>query len=305
MQTPALLLLAAALLAFSGGNFGADSPRTARQPPSTLAADGPGWNRLEFRAQKFGFTATSSVELERTPAAKVAWELGKPGTARERGGPLVQLTFESTALGDTTGERVWLDPATGASLESTSWRRGSFKVHRYDGPTVLFERRKPAGDAEKGAPASAWTDRWSHDYPVPKAPGLVVADPATLLYSVATAPLQQVGDTRRLLAFDREGSNEVRLEVKERLRIPVTYERHRGGEVTRNREEVEVLRIALSYRPLGPGGGGDTRFLGLKGNLEIFLDPALRLPVKVSGKSAFGHVDVLLDRAFLDPSSGR
>lgn len=86
--------------------------------------------------------------------------------------------------------------------------------------------------------------------------------------------------------FRRRDTQTVHIEVLTPRTIEVDYlEQSRGGSVRRV-GKVEALRLSLVGLPL-PGASEDEdelELLGLRGKLELLLDPITRAPLQLSGQ---------------------
>jgi hypothetical protein len=121
-------------------------------------------------------------------------------------------------------------------------------------------------------------------YPV--APGQhPVVEPTGLLYAIAAAALDKPGDTLDILVFRRRDTQTVHIEVLPPREVSVRYDEVWPTGAVQRSGKVKPLRLSLRGMPV-PGGDpddDDLELLGLRGNLELLLDPGTRAPLQLSG----------------------
>jgi hypothetical protein len=106
-----------------------------------------------------------------------------------------------------------------------------------------------------------------------------------LLYAIAAASLDKLGDTADMLVFRRRDTQTVRITVLPSRELSVSYDEVWPTGTIRQNGKVKPLRLSLRGLPV-PGGDpedDDLELLGLRGQLELLLDPATRAPLQLSG----------------------
>ena len=102
---------------------------------------------------------------------------------------------------------------------------------------------------------------------------------------------------RELYVFDREQLHQVKFQVSGRQRLEVSYiEKTLKKDIPRQ-GMIDAIRISFKPRALVPPDKQPEKFsfMGLKGDFEIYIDSATRVPVQVSGQiSRFGNVHIRL-----------
>jgi hypothetical protein len=93
----------------------------------------------------------------------------------------------------------------------------------------------------------------------------------------------------------------VELTVAGREKIKVDYIQESNGREIRIKRSVPAIKILVDAQPLDPDSEeADLRFLHLKGNIAIYLDPELRVPLRISGRVPFaGMAHVRIRRVVL------
>ncbi len=86
--------------------------------------------------------------------------------------------------------------------------------------------------------------------------------------------------------------------------MKVNFLETQGDDLKRVDKKIDTIKISFQARSLAPTNKEpeEFSFLGLKGNFDIYIDKASRVPVQVSGKiTAFGEVDIRLQEMNLTP----
>jgi hypothetical protein len=110
-------------------------------------------------------------------------------------------------------------------------------------------------------------------------------EPTGLLYVVAAAALDQPGDSLEALVFRRRDTQVVRIEVLPPVEVEVNYNELWPRGAIQRRARLKPLRLSLQGLPV-PGGDpedDELELLGLRGRLELQLDPVTRAPLRLSG----------------------
>ena len=261
---------------------------------AALNPDGVGWSEIRMTATKLMLTAEATLAWRVLPGSQVLPGLmpvsGMGFAGLLPGKEAVELIYDTRVLGRNSRLTLLMDPFSGAALQRTQHNQNGkqrWRCYRFGVAGAYQRSREPASEQEKTLPPADWT-RTGEDlraYPVP--PGTQpVVEPTGLLYAIAAAPLTRTGDTLEVLVFRRRDTQTVHIEVLTPRTIEVDYlEQSRGGSVRRV-GKVEALRLSLVGLPL-PGASEDEdelELLGLRGKLELLLDPITRAPLQLSGQ---------------------
>lgn len=268
-----------------------------------------GWTSVQLSASKFFLSASATVTLATRESARIAPDLLVPptGTPIAPGPTVVEMRYDAELTGLRTVMTALLDPPTGASIQTVlvdSGRRSRERRWRFTDSGAYHWTRRPVSERQAARPPAEWQDRSEgmRAYPAPL-PTSAVTEPAGLVYVLAAAPLQAVGDRAEITAFSRRRLHRVSLEVKGSTKVTVDFREQRAGRVERRRGEIEALKIELRGQPLDDTPGSDDepfQFLGLSGAIEIALDPVTRLPLQISGNAPYvGRVAFRLRTATL------
>ncbi len=251
-----------------------------------------GWSEIRMTGSKLFITADARLSLRNVPGADLRPELlavaDERFTSLTPGTDVLELLYETRAIGRRSRLTLWMDPFSGAAFQRTQHDQdGKMRLRTYRfGSEGAYQRTfRPATAAEKALPPDRWTDisEGLRTYPVP--PGnQAVVEPTGLLYAIAAAALNQPGDTLDVLVFRRRDTQTVRIEVQSPREISVRYDELQPQGAVPRSGKVQALRLSLQGLPV-PGGDpdDDVELLGLRGRLELLLEPKTRAPLQLSG----------------------
>jgi hypothetical protein len=205
---------------------------------------------------------------------------------------------------DLTGSQAWFIPGDAAALQRIRSRKGDDiwqNTYRFTEKGVYRLRKKPGrGDEKKMAPEH-WTKIKESFYPYPdKFPGTqAVLEPTGLLYLVSALDFMKQTAPRSLYVFDRKQLHQVKIHVSGRQRLEVNYLEKTLKKDIRREGMIDVVKISFKPRAMVPQDEQpeEFSFMGLKGDFEIYIDAATRIPVQVSGQiSRIGKIHIRLQK---------
>lgn len=285
---PTLLLLALTLVPLQ-----VPVPALAGSPDARFDPARVGWSEIRMTGSKLFLTADARLLLRTVPGATVS-----PGllpvaddrfTALTPGTEVLELLYETRAVGRRSRLTLLMDPVSGAALQRTQHDRDSkqrLRTYRFGVEGAYQRTRWPATDEEKSLQPERWTKTSEGLRAYPVSPGKqAVVEPTGLLYAIAAASLDQPGDTVDVLVFRRRDTQTVRINVLPSREISVRYDELWPKGTVQRSGNVRPLRLSLQGLPV-PGGkpeDDDLELLGLRGRLELMLDPETRAPLQLSG----------------------
>lgn len=256
------------------------------------------WRELSFEASKFFLTGTTKVRFEEVdgedlPAEPEATgELPPPLAVQE----IYRLSLDSSFAGRESASRVWFDPSSAAALQRLKDRKGNKayrKSYRFLPGGVAVLRLSPGGAEEVGLAPEEWSkiERFFYPHP-PEADCEGIVEPSILFY-VVSARTWSMGDQLEICTFSGKDLNRLRIGAVAGPKLEVDFQLVSQGKEIRRREVVETLELQISTEPLAPGRDAELDFLGLTGDVSIFLEMEQRLPVRVEGRlSKLGRLKV-------------
>ncbi len=284
--TPAPVL--AGLLTLAALAVGTAGAGETRLDPARV-----GWSEIRMTASRLFLTAEATLAVRTVPAATVLPDLlaidAAGFTPVMPGKDVLELRYDTRAAGRQSRLLLLMDPYSGAALQGTNHDQDAkprLRIYRFGLEGAYQRTRWPASPEEKTLKPSHWTrtDEGLRTYPVPPGKHAVV-EPEGLLYAIAAAPLDRPGDSIELLIFRRRDTQTVRVEVLPPREITVRYDELWPRGAVQRAGTVMPLRLALTGLPV-PGGNpedDDLELMGLRGQLELLLEPTTRAPLQLSG----------------------
>lgn len=269
------------------------------------------WTELHYRARKLLLTATAAAHLETVPAERATGDLRRSpaGPGRAPSGPCVAvLTLVSDVpVGRDERATAWLDAVDGGILQvdKVATGRGAFrKVFRFGDAGFFMWRSAPADGREEAGDAAGWSRRKTASITVAHPEdGGVLTDSYALLYQLSLVPRERAGAVRRAVMFADDRLAEVSFaagglslrEVDHTVAWPGGRDRRRGDRLLR-----QVTVAAAPFGATSAGDQVDLGFLGMKGELTVWLDMETGVPVEMEGRAeAVGRLRVTLEHATL------
>ncbi len=279
----------------------AEEARRLSLDPSRVA-----WNELNYEVSKLLFSAHSELRLETIGQHEAQQRLATPD-----GGPYTQpgnagathLTLTSRGLGQRSRVDFFLDHESGTALQRIQLedaKKKRYKLSRFGRQGVHEHTQRPT-EGERDLSWEQWTDITTTLVPFPSAlaPETPICEPSGLLYIVSAAALSAPGDRLEIPCFSKRSVSLVEIVVAEKTQIKVNHTLRRGNRRNHIKGRRDVLRLALRARPL-EGSEAGFQLLGLRGDVDIYLDPGNRVPVQVSGRVPYaGRVRFRLTEAAL------
>ena len=252
-----------------------------------------GWSEIRMTASKLFLTAQARLALRTVPGATVRPDLLAVPIANftplAPGSDVLEMVYEASGVGQKSTLTLLMDPLSGAALQSTQHgQEGKLRLRTYRfGREGAYQRtRRPADASETSLKPARWTDSSEDLRTYPVSPGKhPVIEGTGLLYAIAAAPLDKPGDAIEWLVFRRRDTQAVRIEVLPPEEIAVGYDELWPRGAVQRSGTIRALRLSLQGLP-GPGGNpedDELEILGLKGRLDLFLDPETRAPLELSG----------------------
>lgn len=248
------------------------------------------WTKLEYRASKLGIKANSDVYIELVPATEAAKSFVEPEGGRglmPDEDMVAHVKLHSFVRGKESQVELWLDPSSASALQRLSVERSAkrnvYRNYRFRENSAHAVRREPASNKDNQGDAAKWPLDHEIDIPFPSnLSDRAVSEASALFYVLAAADFREAGDKVILYGFDRDGMTQLVMTFVEMQEMKVDYtEVSSAGERT-VRDRRQVARVTLSGEAVEPGSTFE--FLGLQGDIEIFVDPELRVPVEVVGR---------------------
>ncbi|MGD8887809.1 MAG: hypothetical protein PVF53_05300 [Desulfobacterales bacterium] len=274
------------------------------------------WKRLLYKAKNIFGNVTTEVQLEFLPAGMIGDLLIKT----PQGAPF-------QPLGQHIGSimvRSNINPLIGANSEIVSdslfnlndaralrrirqlkgkeyWQ----KTYRFTQSGVYRLRKRPNDPDETLQDLAQWTDTRESFYPYDLTGHgcLQVMEPSTLLYIISSAGLFGEGEILNLCVFNKKQLHNLQVRELGLQRLKMSYKEVFALNKVINKEgKFKTFKISMRSRPLVAENetAEAFSFLGLKGEIEFFLDPVSRIPVQICGRIPYvGRLEFKLNKVWM------
>lgn len=297
MVIPAPRSAFALLLALCAALAPPAAPGAAPLDPGRIA-----WREIHMTGRVLFMSASARLAVSQRPVETIRAAMRRvpAGQALLPGDTVTELRYDATGFGRRSTITLWMDPLTGAALQSTHHDDGArlrHRTYRYtDGGAWLWTAWP--GDGEAGRPHDEWSRREEGRRQWPAAAGNApVIEASGLLYALATAPLAAQGDTLTLHVHQRRQVHGVRATVTGTVDVPADYRARRAAGTQAQRGTVSALAIRLEGQAVEDADDDDegVEIFGIGGPLEVALDPVTRVPLQIRGRvKVFGGVTLRL-----------
>ena len=260
------------------------------------------WTSLDYKTRLLFFGMKIKVQMNQISLATSKTALLTPkhgeGTMPQTD-PSYRIDLDTNILGRNSFVSLWFDP-DGTAFQRTQTDTG--KKHRVKTYRILKNgysslQAKPR-EGEKDLPPNKWTDIGEGKKQFNSLPptGTTIAEPTALYYLVSASPLNKPGDKFEQYIFTKHGIYRLDLHAVDYQDIDVKFEiNQRGKKTTTDNDEFKTLRIRVNGVAIDPSAEGDFDLFGLKGDIDLYLDPETRVLVQISGDmDIVGHTDIKL-----------
>lgn len=277
-------------------------PLFSQARDSTLDPSRVKWTSLGYKTHVLFFGMKIDVQMNQIPlsTSKAALLTPKHGEGTmPQADPTYRLDMDTGILGRDSFVSLWFDP-DGTAFQRTQTDTG--KKHRVKTYRILKNgydsfQAKPR-ENEKELPPNQWSDigegnkKFNRLTPT----GTIITEPTALFYLVSASPLNEPGDKFQQYIFTKHGIHKAYLHAIDYQDIEVNFKNNQGGEKrTVYDDEFRTLHIRMNVEAIDPAAEGDFDFLGLKGDIDLYLDPKTRVLVQISGSiDIVGYTDIVL-----------
>lgn len=290
--------------------------QTINADPVQLDPSRIGWETARFRASKLFFSVDTAVSIDRVMAADVADTLIAPqtGVGVDLANDVMRLRLGTDAFGRHNDMVLFLNTISGEAVQRVTHETGGrlrHRVYRFTDLGAYHDTRKPGSESEEDLPDERWREWTNHStglYAYPEeAAGNLITEPAGLLYIVGAARLDKPGDYLEMLAYARKRVHRVHIDVVGPVTVKANYKRWSGGKGIEQRGERTALRLSIEGEPVGAGDPEDEfELLGLRGKMQLLLDPETRAPLLLSGRAKIvGNVTLRIKHLAVAANSNR
>jgi len=261
------------------------------------------WSSLEYKTYILFFSMNVKAQLKEISQAssKIALLAPKQGQGTwPQADPTYRIDIDSKMMGRKSFISLWFDP-DGNAFQRTQTDTGSkmrVKTYRILKNGYYSRETKPKKN-EEDLPPDKWTQVGEGNKTFKKLPraGAMVAEPTALYYLVSASALEKPGDKFQKYIFTKHGIFQLNLHAVDYKLIETDYVQLQAGKTQTIRGESKTLHIQMNAVPLDPSEANDFDFLGLKGDIHLYLDPTNRVLLQISGKAdIIGYTDIKLNK---------
>ena len=266
------------------------------------------WSELTFSASVLFFTVDAEIKFKKLPVSQAVSDLINPNPVKsELVMPAQQqvyyLSSHTAKFGRNSTLEFWFEGDLTAlqRTQTETGRKTIVRTYRFLQDGAYRKDRLPAQGEEKSPPAN-WSKTSSEFYPYPDAlPSYKMTDNNVIFYAMSAAELYNKGDRVVFLTFDKEHINQVEIVLQGTKEIQTEYVAHTKNGKKRVRETVNALRLSIQSEPVNKNiDKEEFVFLGVKGDISLYIHPKTRIPLQVSGDADYiGQTDITLSRAVL------
>ncbi|MCZ6871439.1 MAG: DUF3108 domain-containing protein [Gammaproteobacteria bacterium] len=271
-----------------------------------------GYQSATYHGRKFGIGIHYDVQIrsQAYDAAGLRWmQLPVDDVAQTRtqaaDQPWIHLVLNHRVLGVSATTDTLLDPANGLVIQRIVRRKRGGQV-RYKATQYGSVGTRTLRTTNALKPADIeWTEARSSYQPYPPwfGEGTTVSDASALFYLLSGDALQHPGDQLQIPIFSNEHLTLLEFKVTKLTTLKVNYVERSAIAERRIKERRPALLITVGARHLDSDSQEkDLQVLGMQGDLQIFLDTALRVPLRISGRvPKIGKLKLRLKRVDLGP----
>lgn len=315
MVIPKKLLLSVLSITLIGLATGVSLSRAQPYSQLELDANRIPWTGLIYQARSFMVDVDVDVYLESLSAEEVKAALikARQGTALQiPGRGAYQLT--NHIIIDSIVQPpvkilnlVWFDPRDATALGRMRLRQGEDdfkKIYRFTQQGVFRHRIEPKDEKEIHKDPEEWTDVRDtfYAYDIDQLGCVNVSERLLLIYIASAVEQFEINKPLVLCVFAKRQLFQVKLESAGMHTVEVDYIEKNQQATHHRKDKVEAQKILLESQPLKSDlpKVENFSFLGFHKNITLFIHPAARLPLQISGEMPrAGNVTVKLHQVHM------
>jgi len=271
-----------------------------------LDHDNVHWSRLIYAASAFFMTLESEVRQESVTTEKASTQLvlnDEKDVHKSSAENIVRIDNFSEGFGKKAHYTLWFDQ-NGEALQRkklVKGKRNEIKIYRFSSCGYFTLRKKFSSEnfdenfKQWGEAKKSYTD-FSSDL-CGKQP---VYDVNALLYLISALNIKEVGYQRELTTFSDGKLLRVKIVAKKMTSIYGDFIINSPQKEQTVNDSIDVLELHLVPVTSSKKERESFRFLGLKGNIKVYLDLTHQLIVRLRGNvDVVGNLDINLKKAEL------
>lgn len=266
------------------------------------------WSHLSYEASAFFVSLESDISLQSINKETAMAELVMKEESNllfPSGNTVYRLNTFAEGFGKETRYLLWMDQ-NGEVLQRKKVSRGKkneLKFYRFS-PCAFYTLRKKFPDKKFNENFNAWTeaDRKFSEFDPALCDGTPIYDVNSILYLISTLDIRDVGYEKEVLSFSRGELFKVKIHARKKTTIYSEFTVNSPNGKEEFEDDLDVLEVRLIPQAVNEKDRDSFKFLGLRGNIKIYVDPERRLVVRLRGKvKVLGSIDINLKKADLVP----
>jgi len=265
---------------------------------NSFAHDKMRWSDLEYQAQFFFVSTTSAIHLQvikSIDAAKVLLDVDGKGLIKPGGDNVISISTYSESFGKKTRYQLWFD-FDGRAMQKARTMRGKKneeKMYRYaDCGYYSFRRRFKKENFTPGVINWDQVKKRYHAYHTP-CNHAVITESNALLYLVPALNFKKVGDSYELLVESSSHIARIKLAAIDKTTLRSSYQIKDQAGKARTVKNPTVFKIKLTSLDASNSKNKSFEFLGLSGDIYLYLDMAQRVISRLNGDiDVIGNIDI-------------
>ena len=278
----------------------------AAESSPALSHDNVKWTHLVYEASAFFVTLNSEIKLHVLTAGSMAPDLvfaNKNDALTPSSKKVFRIDTRAEGFGKKTEYQLWFD-SSGASLQRKKIVRGKkneIKIYRFSNCGYYSLRKKfPSKKFDENF--SDWDESNTSfsAFEPHLCEGQIIYDVNELLYLISAMNIKNVGYRQELLTFSKGRLVKIEVNAKKMTSIysELQVSSPTGNEKIEN--DVDVLQVTITPVTSDKKERESFKFLGLKGNIKLYIDTRRQLILRLSGTvDIVGSIDINLKKAEL------
>jgi len=255
------------------------------------------WKHLSFKgkelfvklAVEIKLISPSKVELD---AAFISSPQGTPIGASGSGTLIINtnISVKSVFLPKVNLQNVaWFDPATLSAMQYVRLRTGlkdAKKTYRFTDKGVFKFTRQPIDKKEALQTPGKWSAAKERFYPyVPDKIGcLDITVPMAVVYFISASKISDFEKTVTICVFNKKEVIYLDIRKESIESIQLDYTKKKGDQEIQRNTSISTHILSLKARSTTTNRlMDDFTFVGLQGDIKIYIDPETRIPVQLKG----------------------
>jgi len=267
------------------------------------------WKHLSFRGKELFVKLAAEVELTsqtkaELDAAFISSPQGIPIGAMESGAFIIntKISVKSAFLPKVTLQNVaWFDPTTLSAMQYVRQRTGLKdvkKTYRFTDKGVFKFTRQSLDKKEALQIPEKWSGVKERFYPyIPAKIGcLDITVPMPILYFISASKISDFKKTVTICVFNKKEVIYLDIQEESVESIQLEHAEIKGDQVSQRNTLTPTHVLSLKARSITTGKAIDNfTFVGLQGNIKMYIDPESRIPVQLKGDyKGLGEVNLKL-----------